>query len=254
MFAPKDILTKWKKFDQFPMETLTKAWFYTKGSFKKQRSISLLKEHRQQYGISGNCFDLAIWLLDEFKRDGITAYPIGHDLNTSHAHVAVIAFDEVGKRFLCDLGDQWLAPILIDEDYEDFTEDKLSGFFPGAQVQVKPCERLVEIIYHRPNGKLSKQSYDRQPINMNILMKAAEYSQNLIKPKPLLECRIPYNSEVAHWEFFDWESFLSSSEGLFHDPKLDKLEDWAKRINEKTGYNIQFLMEALELYEGINNR
>jgi len=134
MFAPRNILTTWKKFDDCPMETLTKVWFHTKSNNKKQRDISLMKEHRQQFGITGNCFDLAIWLLDEFQKDGITVYPIGHHLNTSQTHVAVIALDEAGNRFLYDLGDQWLTPILIDVDNENFTEKRLSGFFPGANV------------------------------------------------------------------------------------------------------------------------
>ncbi len=47
-------------------------------------------------GVTGNCYDLAIWLLDEFDNDGITAYPIGHDLGTDDAHVAVMALDEEG--------------------------------------------------------------------------------------------------------------------------------------------------------------
>lgn len=57
--APHSILSVWKKFDRFPMETLTKAWFYDKAGIKKQREVSLMKEHHDQYGITGNCFDLA---------------------------------------------------------------------------------------------------------------------------------------------------------------------------------------------------
>ena len=48
---------------------------YNQNSSKKQRDVSLMKEHRSQYGLSGNCFDLAIWLLDELQKDGITATP-----------------------------------------------------------------------------------------------------------------------------------------------------------------------------------
>ena len=71
MNAPPEILAVWNKFHDFPMETLTKAWFYSRSGDKKQRTVALMKEHKAQYGITGNCFDLAIWLLDEFKRDGI---------------------------------------------------------------------------------------------------------------------------------------------------------------------------------------
>ncbi|CAM4290481.1 hypothetical protein BAMA_03870 [Bacillus manliponensis] len=194
MLAPNYIVTTWRKFDSFPMETLTKAWFYQKGTTKKQRSVSLMKEHREEYGITGNCFDLAIWLLDEFKNDGITAYPIGRHLHTERAHVAVITLDEKGRRYLCDLGDQWLDPILIDSNSEDYTDEILSGFFPAAKVQVKSTEH------------------------------------------------------DAHWEFCNWESFLSTSEGLFRDEDLLTIEDWANRIHRKTSYQKQLLTDALQLY------
>ncbi|WP_327204675.1 hypothetical protein [Paenibacillus terrae] len=91
MLVPNEILSIWEKFNTFPMETLTKAWFYKKTDGKKQRDVSLMKEHHERYGITGNCFDLAIWLLHEFEKEGIEAYPIGHDLGTTEAHVAVIA-------------------------------------------------------------------------------------------------------------------------------------------------------------------
>jgi hypothetical protein len=77
MHPKQSMLQTWKKFDSFPMETLTKAWYFDKGTPKKQRDVSQMKEHRERYGITGNCFDLALWLLDEFKKDGVKAYPIG---------------------------------------------------------------------------------------------------------------------------------------------------------------------------------
>lgn len=248
MLAPNHIITTWRKFDHFPMETLTKAWFYQKGTNKKQRSVSLMKEHREEYGITGNCFDLAIWLLNEFKKDGITAYPIGQHFKTERAHVAVVALDEEGKRYLCDLGDQWLNPILIDSDSEDYTDEMLSGFFPAAKVQVKSTKHEVEVHYHRPNGKMSQQRYDVTPLDETLFLEAAEFSQHLIKPRPLLECRVPYKTETAHWEFCNWESFLSTSEGLFHDKNVTTIEEWAERIHSKTGYHKQLLTDALHLY------
>ncbi|WP_370521742.1 hypothetical protein [Virgibacillus sp. MSP4-1] len=124
MFAPQNILNVWRKFDEFPMERLTKLWFYNQEYHKKQRDVALMKEHRSQYGISGNCFDLAIWLLDELKKNRITAYPIGHDLNSEDAHVAVVALDESGNSYLCDLGDQWINPILVDKNSENYTNEK----------------------------------------------------------------------------------------------------------------------------------
>ncbi|WP_130859464.1 hypothetical protein [Gracilibacillus phocaeensis] len=249
MFAPRSILSVWRKFDEFPMERLTKCWFYHQNSLKKQRYVALMKEHRNQYGITGNCFDLAIWLLDELQQNRITAYPIGRDLNSEAAHVAVIALDESGNRYLCDLGDQWIHPILIDRNSENFTDERLSGFFPGAEVKVMSKEQNIEILYYRSNGKQSKQIYNTSPIDVDYFMKAAEYSQHLINPKPLLECRIPYKNEIAHWEFCNWESFLSTNEGLFDEPTFDTIEKWAIKINEVTQYDIHFLMNVLERYK-----
>jgi hypothetical protein len=252
MLPTKSILHTWKKFDSFPMETLTKAWYFDKGTHRKQRDVSQMKEHRQLFGITGNCFDLALWLLDEFKKDGVKAYPIGSKFNTDKAHVAVIALDENGKRYLCDLGDQWLSPILVDTGAEDFTNDKLPGFFPGAKIQVQPeKEDFIEILYHRPNGKQSSQTFDLKPIEMIDFMQAAEFSQNHIHPYLLFECRIPYQSEVAHWEFYNWESFLSASDGLHPEDQTESIEHWVKVIHEKSNYSKDFLFDALTKYKQI---
>lgn len=98
MKAAEEILAVWQRFDDFPMETLTKAWFFQKAGANKQRSVELMRQHRQQYHITGNCFDLALWLVDEFRNEGITAYPIGNELCTSEAHAAVVAEDKNGRR------------------------------------------------------------------------------------------------------------------------------------------------------------
>ncbi|MCT8137302.1 hypothetical protein H1D32_05815 [Anaerobacillus sp. CMMVII] len=249
--APESILTIWKKFDDFPMETLTKAWLIHSRRERKQRVVSQMKEHRIQYGITGNCFDLALWLLDEFRKAGATAYPIGHNLHTPSAHAAIIVLDELGRRYLCDLGDQWLQPILIETTSEDFTEESLNGFFPAAKVQVKADASHIKIIYHRPNGRVSKQIYETRPIEVSEFLTAAQFSHNILKPRPLLECRTRYKNEVAHWEFYNWKSFLSTTEGIFHDPKLDTLDHCVNILHEKTGYDQTFLKEALTIYQRI---
>jgi hypothetical protein len=249
MKAPEDILAVWKKFDSFPMETLTKVWLHSRGEGGKQRDVQTMEQHRLKYGITGNCFDLALWLLDEFENTGIRAYPIGHDLKTEKAHVAVVAEDKHGNCYLCDLGDQWLQPVLIEKYHPDFTTEKLSGFFPASEIQIIPRELEVEVLYFRPNGMVSRQVYDLTPIPLKDFMEDADFSQNLFKPKPLLEVRIPYKNEMAHWEFDDWESFLSTSEGKFYDEPLETIEEWAERLHDKTGYDRQMLMEALTIYK-----
>ncbi|MGI2328548.1 hypothetical protein [Planococcus sp. YIM B11945] len=248
MKAPENILSVWKKFDDFPMETFTKAWHFEKAKGKKQRSIALMNEYRKRYGVSGNCFDLAIWLLDEFKKAGIRAYPIGNELNTEDAHAAVIAVGDNGCRYLCDLGDLWLQPILIDSEQEEFTSEKLPGFFPAAEVQLLPKDTDIEIIYHRPGGKQSNQFYETREVGMEFFMEAAEFSQNHVYPKPLFEKRVPHKDGMAHWEFDDWKSFLSTNDGLFPEKVLDTTTEWAERIHQWTGVDRQFLFEALEIY------
>lgn len=254
MKAPESILAVWRRFDDFPMETLTKAWFYSKAGKNKQRSIELMKEHRQRYGITGNCFDLALWLLDEFRNEGIKAYGIGNDLGTTEAHAAVVAEDPEGWRYLCDLGDQWLQPVLVDGEAPAFRSGKLAGFFPGAEVELFPSRGSVDIAYHRPGGKMSHQTYCLEPVEDAAFWQAAEFSQRHVYPKALLEVRIPYKAEIAHWEFEHWKSFLSTSEGLFPDAPAATVEEWIERIQDKTGYDRQFLEEALAIYKELDQK
>ncbi|WLR41531.1 hypothetical protein LC087_11590 [Bacillus carboniphilus] len=248
MFASKSILTTWRKFDNFSMDTLTKAWYYQRIGQAFQRNVSLMKEHREQFGVAGNCFDLAIWLLEEFKSDGMKAYPIGHELGTEAAHVAVIAVDEEGHRFLCDLGDQWLEPILIDKSAPDYSNEKLAGFFPAAHVQVIPKPEHVEILYFRPNGKVSNQRYITNPVPLSDFIIAANSSQKTFKQEPLVEIRTPHQDDMAHWEFGHWRSFLSTNQGVIEDHPLSTIEEWTERIHAKTGYNGQVIREALMFY------
>lgn len=251
MKAPQEILAVWQQFDGFPMETLTKAWVYAQGGSPKQRDVETMKRHREQYGITGNCFDLAIWLLDAFKEAGIEAYPIGSGLGTDRVHAAVMAVDRDGHRFLCDLGDQWLQPILIDGDDAFYTDEKLSGFFPAAAVQVIPEKDLFKVVYHRPNGKASEQTYSSQPVPMEDFLAAAEISQNSVYPKPLLEVRLPWKDETAHWEFYKWESFLSTSTGLYEDSPLAAVDEWVERIHDRTGFDRMVLKESLKFYKAL---
>lgn len=243
MKAPESILSVWKRFDSFPMETLTKLWLHHKGI--GQREVSQMKEHREEFGITGNCFDLALWLLDEFDKEGIRAYPVGSSLHTEKAHAAVVAEDDKGSRFLCDLGDQWLQPVLIDRD----TTVPQKGYFPAAGIEIKSSGNAAEITYHRPGGKQSMQTYHLEPVDRDEFWIAAGHSSRQIHPIPLLECRVPITGETAHWEFYDWKSFLSTENGLVYDPPLEEFDAWAERIYEKTGFCKIFLKESLELYK-----
>lgn len=236
------------------METLTKAWYYQRSGKQKQRDVELMKQHHDQYGITGNCFDLAIWLLAAFHEAGVKAYPIGSSLGSEDAHAAIIAEDRNGCRFLCDLGDQWIQPILIDVDNSNFTGSKLSGYFPGAEVQVKSAGKEIEVLYYRPNGKQSSQLYKVKPVERLEFLEAAEYSQHHISLEPLVEVRLHEKGETRHWEFDNWNSFLSTNTGLYLDKPLGNLEDWVDRIHEKTKYDKEFLLASLGFYEKLNQQ
>ncbi|WP_319003655.1 hypothetical protein [Sutcliffiella horikoshii] len=88
-------------------------------------------------------------------------------------------------------------------------------------------------------------------MDMAYFLKAAEICQNSIDPKPLLEYRLPYKNEIAHWEFYNWKSFLSTTKGIIQDSVCGGLEDWVDRIFQKTGYDRTFLYEVLRRYEGL---
>ncbi|MFD2169429.1 hypothetical protein [Tumebacillus lipolyticus] len=247
MRATKEIAAVWERFDRMPMETLTKAWYASRSAGGGQRTVKQMREHHATYGTSGNCFDLALWLLDEFRQAGVEAYAIGHDMRNEKAHVAVMAFDEHRSPYLCDLGDMWIQPVLLDPKRSSFTGERIAGFFPGAQVQVSVGESSCEIIYHRAGEKRSQQVYDLRKIPQLELMQAAEASQRCFRTQ-LVERRVRVGQEVAHWEFSDGESFLSTSAGLFPEPKLTSLEAWCDRIYERTGIAKEVLRDALTYY------
>ncbi len=249
LHVPNYIQAVWGKFDDFPMETLTKFWIHLQEEDGRQREVTEMREHREQFGITGNCFDLSLWLLDEFKRARISAYPIGHHLESEHAHIAVIALDSEGERYFCDLGDQWLRPLPIDAGQENYGGGRLKGYFPAAEIQFEKHGEQLEVQYYRPNGKASRQIFELTPILIRDCLKAAHYSQKTVKPQPLLECRIPYKSGVAHWEFFNWESFLSTEEGLIKEPALKYVDQWVEKLHFHTRYNKQFLEVVLKEYE-----
>lgn len=248
MKAPNNIIKIWDQFRHFPMETLTKVWYAKQKPLEHQRSVAQMKDNYNEYKITGNCFDLAIWLLDEFKKNDVEAYAIGHHLFTEDAHIAVIALDENKYKYLCDLGDQWIQPICIDQNSPYFHSEDCVGFFPGAKVQVQSQDSTIEISYKRPNGKISKQVFSLNKIDEKQLLEAAEFSQRLIKPYPLLECR-QYEQEVIHWEFYNFKSFLSSMKGLVEEDELSSVKEWANKIHDKTGYNYEILLEVLAYYK-----
>ena len=249
MQAPESILKVWHQFDNLPMERFTKVWYAMQKPepLQFQRTIEQMKAHYAEHKIAGNCFDLTFWLLDEFRKNGVEAYAVGQDMMTADAHVAVIARDEQGFKYLCDLGDQWIQPICVDTASEAFHLNDCEGYFPGATIQVLPVKEGVEIFYKRPNGKVSRQMFDLTPIDEQTLIETAELCQRNLTAGALFECRL-FGEEVVHWEFYNWRSFTSSMSGLIEDESLLTVEEWATRIHNKTGYSYEILVDVLNYY------
>jgi len=251
MQVPREMLSVWRRFDSFPMETLTKAWYYGQTPGPRQRPVELMEEHRQEHGTSGNCFDLTLWLLRDFAGAGIQAHAVGHDFGKEHAHVAVVAHDGLGREYLCDLGDQWVQPVLIDTTSSAFDPGPLTGFFPGARVQLARSGSNLEVTYLRSGGKSSRQTYDLAPVSMPDLLAGAETSQNLLRP-PVCELRLFGLDQCCHWEFSRWISHVSSACGLSIEYSNLTIPEWSRVIHERTGISQDVVTRALSIYRGMD--
>ncbi len=238
--TPNNILKVWKKFDSFPMETLTKAWFLKNQAQTGQRSLDAMIRHREKTGASGNCFDLSLWLIHEFEKAGIPAYAVGEHLGTTEAHVGVIALDPMGRRYLCDLGDLWIQPLCIDQTLSS----PQGGFFAGARIDFVRTQTKILFKYHRLNGKFSEQSYDLAPVSLLSLKEAGEFSQRNLSP-PLVEMRLKEQDEVVHWEFEKGSSAFSRMSGVEIEPGCESLEGWAERISRRSGMRVAYVVECL---------
>lgn len=250
---PEKILKVWKYFDGFPMETLTKAWMLKYRPSVRQRTIEDMEAHRRETGASGNCFDLAIWLQHQFRVGGVKSYAVGESSKNGFSHVGNIALDDDGRRYLCDLGDLWIQPILIDDqDSMSMKEPKL-GYFAGAAVNIKLDRNLLQVTYLRTGGKTSEQSYELTPISESDLIEAGNISQGLLS-KPLVEMRIWQPEETVHWEFDNYRSFTSSVTGLHIEAQALNIEYWASRISANTGMNQSYVLACLRAHSELANR
>lgn len=222
------------------METLTKAWFLKRNHLARQRTVPEMLAHREKTGASGNCFDLALWLLHELEREKVEAYGVGHDLGTEHAHVAVLALDESGRRYFCDLGDLWIRPLPLD----DGEISKRSGYFTGAWVSGKVSENSLELTFDRAGGKQSREHCGLARISGKELAEYGDYSQARVS-RPLVEMRLYSPKETTHWEFDDGKSFVSSMAGLEKEEPCLSEAEWSERIAKRTGMHSGYVKECM---------
>jgi hypothetical protein len=233
------------------METFTKVWWNEQcGDVARQRTVDEMVAHRHEYGTGGNCFDLALWLRHELQQAGIPARIIGHDLNTVHAHVAVLAEGGDGAQYLCDLGDQWLQPVLITPQREDWSPDWLRGFFPGRDIQITPVGDSLVVAY-RHSGRAATQRFDLAVIGQAELDRACHHSQSLIR-RPYCEMLLPHVSgSIEHWEYADGRSFWHLESGTEYEAPCASAGEWAARIADHTGMDSSLIRHVIELCDAI---
>lgn len=234
------------------METFTKVWWNEQcGGVARQRTVEEMVAHRREYGTGGNCFDLALWLRHELRQAGVPARIIGHDLGASHAHVAVLAEGGDGAQYLCDLGDQWLQPVLITPQRENWSPDWLRGFFPGRAVQIRPDGECLTIAY-RHGAKVATQQFDLAAIDEAVLERACHHSQNLIR-RPYCEMLLPHaTGSIEHWEYADGRSFWHLESGAEYEVPCADAGDWATRVADYTGIAAGLIRHVFELRDAIH--
>ncbi len=239
---PAPLLEVWRTFDDFPMETLTKAWV-AKTHGPRQRTVEEMERHRKKTGASGNCFDLALWLQHRLHRAGLGADIISDRIADKDAHVAVLAHVE-GRAFLCDLGDMWLHPLALDLD----TTTPVSGLFPAARIRHHIAGDTLTVSYHRPGDKASSQSYCLRAVTDAELAHATAVNQAYLA-QLLVEVRD--FSDQSHWEFADHESRRSTDHGLFDEPLAESYAAWATRIAARTGMRADYVEACLEAFAAL---
>lgn len=253
MHAPETIRQVWNRFQGIPIETFTKGWWHRRsGGHPRQRTVAEMIEHRRSLGTGGNCFDLALWLQHAFAEAGVQAWAVGHDLETPEAHVAVVASDHRGQEYLCDLGDLWLEPILIDPRSSEFSDAWHADLFPGRLVRIDRADRHLEVSYRRSSGKTAQQVYDLRPLGGEELAKACHHSQNLLR-RPFCEVLLPHpvSGKRERWEFDRGASFWNLDDGPVFEEPCTTEEECVARIAMRSGLSPEIIRSAIQAYGGL---
>lgn len=246
MRASEALRNVWSQFQGIPMETFTKGWWLKQcGGVARQRTVAEMRAHRRLLGAGGNCFDLALWLRHELAMAGICARIV----MTPDAHVAVLATDADGGEYLCDLGDQWLQPVLVSPEHTGFTAEWQPGLFPGREVRVHRSGDSLEVFYRRAGGKAADQTYDLAFVGELEFLQACNESQNCLR-RPFCEMRLPHpgTGAIEHWEYDRGRSFWNLFDGRVFEEPCGSPEAWTLRISARTGMAPALITVAFEMY------
>lgn len=270
MQAPEPILDVWRQFADVPAESLTYQWWRrTAAGSALQRSVALMEEHHAQYGSGGDAFDLAIWLLAKFHEAGILADPVAPppdvDPDKTSDAIAVVAKDRFGRRYFCDLGEQWIQPILVSTRNPDFTPEFLSGFDPGAEVSIEVVEKRCTItrrirVDERTGANrhdpyvYERRVFDLRGIPPEELIERAENAARRRRTQPWLR-RLIYR-EDGGWGVWCWTpqgACWRLPSGVVEEP-MDmaggNAELWVDAIATRSGLAPEIVVGALAEWAG----
>lgn len=272
MQAPEPILDVWRQFANVPAESLTYQWWRrTAAGSALQRSVPLMEEHHARYGSGGDAFDLAIWLLAKFHAAGILADPVAPpsdiDPDKTSDAIAVVAKDRYGRRYFCDLSEQWIQPILVSVRNPDFTPEFLSGFDPGAEVSVEVVEKRCTITRRiRVDESFETNSdepyvYERRVFDLagippEELIERAENAASRTRTQPWLR-RLLYR-EDGGWGVWCWTpegACWRSPSGMVEQPISminAHADQWAEEIATRSGLAQEIVVGALAEWQGMS--
>ncbi len=249
MEPSKGIIDVWDRFDSIPVETLTKAWYWSKKERDQQRSVVKMQANRQTYGCGGNSFDLSIWLVDEFTRAGYTAWAVGHHLFQENTAVAVIVEDDTGQYF-CNIGRRWNKPAYIGKARGQESIKNNRAIAHGYEVSLWRDGDQLTITSINHIDLVEEEVFSLKKLDMVSLREAAEFSQRQLV-QPYVAVRTQWRGEFARWEFRDFTSCLMTEKECVEEMPATSLDEWVERIHQRTGMDRYVVRMALAVYRGL---
>lgn len=242
------ILSVWARFDNIPMETLTKAWYWSKTEGDRQRSVAKMQANRQSYGCGGNHYDLAIWLIDAYQNAGLKAWAV----RRSGGNDVAVIVEEQGNQFFLQQALQWTKPVHIGEKEAAFRSQWLNDVSPGLSIQVDRSKNRLHILWKGQDDTVHTCAYDLTPLDMITLRERAALSQKQLET-PLVRVRTNWKGETAMWEFQAFSSRLHTAEGAIQEATAANLDEWVERIHQRTGMDRYVVRKSLSVYRGLES-
>lgn len=256
MRAPEPVLRIWRSLVGVPAENLSHRWWRAREAGEaKQRSVPLLEKHRAEWGTGGDSYDLTIWLMAKYQAAGFLADAVQPPADVDdRSPLAVMVKDPLGRRYLCDLNEPWLEPVLVSPRSYDFSPGFHSGFHPEGDVRVEVEEKRCRITLRRAGGGpvFGERIFELRAIPPELLVERAETDPERTRPDRLAVRRLARHPETGAWGvwFFAatgdaWRSGWRLPSGLIDEPPCRGLEAWVERVSERSGIAAEIVEEVL---------